>query len=237
MSALEVKTLQSPNNFNLTLDAQGSGSDIIIKSNGSQVASITDAGLLTATTFAGSGASLTNLPVQKPSISDGGNATAITIDANEYVVQNNLPFIFWDGGDNFNTRTLAAGNVFFNTAQASQAAIDYSGSGTLTGQASNGITYASGTGRFTVPVAGRYHISAHFKYAETTDQAVTVAIYTNSNHAVAYSDGYFTEHGTIQVIGCANLAANDYIDFRNVTGSRAYYMADTHCGGEIFLIG
>ena len=62
MSALEVKTLQSPNNFNLTLDAQGSGSDIIIQSNGSQVASITDAGLLTATTFAGSGASLTALP-------------------------------------------------------------------------------------------------------------------------------------------------------------------------------
>ena len=214
---------------NLTLNADGSGNDIIFQSNGSNIATLDQAGLLTATTFSGTGAT--------PSIADGGNATAITIDSNEYVVQNNLPFIFWDGGDNFNTRTLAAGNVFFNTAQASQAAIDHSGSTTLTGQASNGITYASGTGRFTVPVAGRYHISAHFKYAETTDQTCTVAIYTNDNHAVAYSDMYFTEHSTLQIIGCANLAANDYIDFRNVTGSRAYYMADTHCGGEIFLIG
>ena len=82
MSALEVKTLQSPNNFNLTLDAQGSGSDIIIQSNGSQVASITDAGLLTATTFAGSGASLTALPAAQltgslPAIS-GASLTGFT---------------------------------------------------------------------------------------------------------------------------------------------------------------
>ena len=61
MSTLDVKTLQSPTNFDLTLDAQGSGQDIIFKSNGSTVASLTDAGLLTATTFAGSGASLTAL--------------------------------------------------------------------------------------------------------------------------------------------------------------------------------
>jgi hypothetical protein len=81
VSALEVKTLQSPNNFNLTLDAQGSGSDIIIQSNGSQVASITDAGLLTATTFAGSGASLTGIPAAQltgslPAIS-GASLTAL----------------------------------------------------------------------------------------------------------------------------------------------------------------
>ena len=82
MSSLEVKTLQSPNNFNLTLDAQGSGSDIIIQSNGSQVASITDAGLLTATTFAGSAASLTSIPAANitgtlPAIS-GANLTGFT---------------------------------------------------------------------------------------------------------------------------------------------------------------
>ena len=46
---------------NLTLNADGSGNDIILQSNGSNVATIDQAGLVTATTFAGSGASLTAL--------------------------------------------------------------------------------------------------------------------------------------------------------------------------------
>ena len=161
----------------------------------------------------------------------------LTINTDGYVQQNKLPHMFWHGGDNFNNRTLGAGEVFFNTNVASQAAIDYTGSATLTGQSSYGITYASGTGRFTVPVAGRYYISAYFMYAEATDQAVQVAIYTNNNHAVCYNTVELTHHQTIQIIGCANLAANDYIDFRNVTGNRTFFMADTHTGGSIFFIG
>ena len=46
---------------NLTLNADGSGNDIIFQSNGSNVATLDQAGLLTATTFAGSGSSLTGL--------------------------------------------------------------------------------------------------------------------------------------------------------------------------------
>jgi len=46
---------------NLTLNADGSGNDIIFQSNASNVATLDQAGLLTATTFAGSGASLTAL--------------------------------------------------------------------------------------------------------------------------------------------------------------------------------
>ena len=45
----------------LTLNADGSGNDIIFQSNGSNVATLDQAGLLTATTFAGSGASLTGI--------------------------------------------------------------------------------------------------------------------------------------------------------------------------------
>jgi hypothetical protein len=180
----------------------------------------------------------TNGAGEQLEIRQGSAGTArLNINSDGYVTQNNLPFMFWDGGDNYNTRTLAAGDVFFNTAQASQAAIDHSGNGTLTGQGSNGITYASGTGRFTVPVTGRYYISAHFKYAATTVQEVTIALYTNSNHAICYSTERATNHQHVRIEGCANLAANDYIDFRNVTGSRDFYMADTHTGGQIFLIG
>ena len=46
---------------NLTLNADGANNDIIFQSNGSNVATLDQAGLLTATTFAGSGASLTAL--------------------------------------------------------------------------------------------------------------------------------------------------------------------------------
>ena len=50
---------------NLTLNADGSGTDIIFQSNGSNVATLDQAGLLTATTFAGSGASLTGITTGK----------------------------------------------------------------------------------------------------------------------------------------------------------------------------
>jgi hypothetical protein len=46
----------------LTLNADGANNDIKFQSNGSEVASIDQAGVMTATSFAGSGANLTNLP-------------------------------------------------------------------------------------------------------------------------------------------------------------------------------
>jgi len=48
---------------NLTLNADGANNDIIFQSNGSNVATLDQAGLFTATTFAGSGASLTGISV------------------------------------------------------------------------------------------------------------------------------------------------------------------------------
>jgi len=46
---------------NLTLNADGSGNDIVFQSNGSNVGTLTAEGVLTATSFAGSGASLTGI--------------------------------------------------------------------------------------------------------------------------------------------------------------------------------
>jgi len=46
---------------NLTLNADGANNDIKFQSNGSEVASIDQAGLVTATSFAGSGANLTGI--------------------------------------------------------------------------------------------------------------------------------------------------------------------------------
>jgi len=55
-----VSTLKSSAE-DLTLNADGSGNDIILQSNGSNVGTLTAEGVLTATSFAGSGASLTGL--------------------------------------------------------------------------------------------------------------------------------------------------------------------------------
>ena len=68
---------------NLTLNADGSGNDIIFQSNGSNVGTLTAEGVLTATSFAGSGAALTGVGVD--GITDNSNAVAITIDSSERV--------------------------------------------------------------------------------------------------------------------------------------------------------
>ena len=59
---------------NLTLNADGANNDIKFQSNGTEVASIDQAGLLTATSFAGSGANLTNLPASGPTHTSSGSA-------------------------------------------------------------------------------------------------------------------------------------------------------------------
>ena len=59
----------------LTLNADGSGNDIKFQSNGSEVASISDGGVVTATSFAGSGANLTG-------ISSVGGATGVDFNDN-----------------------------------------------------------------------------------------------------------------------------------------------------------
>jgi len=68
----------------LTLNAHGSGNDIKFQSNASEVGSLTAEGVMTATTFAGSGASLTALPAAQltgtlPAIS-GANLTGVGVD-------------------------------------------------------------------------------------------------------------------------------------------------------------
>jgi len=70
---------------NLTLNAHGSGNDIKFQSNSVEVGSITDAGQMNATLFAGSGASLTNIPAAQitgtlPAIS-GANLTSLPADS------------------------------------------------------------------------------------------------------------------------------------------------------------
>ena len=100
-----MSTIKSSNEH-LTLNADGSGKDIKFQSNGSEVASISDGGVVTATSYAGSGANLTNIPATDISgklnlsggtmtgtiagftstgIDDNADATAMTISSSEKV--------------------------------------------------------------------------------------------------------------------------------------------------------
>ena len=81
---------------NLTLNADGSGNDIIFQSNGSNVATLDQAGLLTATTFAGSGASLTGLfnPDGAVTINDSGADVDFRVESDD-----NANMLFVDGGE------------------------------------------------------------------------------------------------------------------------------------------
>ncbi len=65
----------------LTLNADGLGKDIKFQSNGVEKASLTDAGVFTATSFAGSGASLTNLPAHSGNVAFPATQVA-SADAN-----------------------------------------------------------------------------------------------------------------------------------------------------------
>lgn len=108
---------------NLTLNADGANNDIKFQSNGSEVASIDQAGVMTATSFAGSGANLTGVGVD--GITSSADATAITIDSSENVGIGVVPET-WDA----NYDALQIGGNGSLAATPSQAA----GGKTLLGQ-------------------------------------------------------------------------------------------------------
>ncbi len=64
----------------LTLNADGLGKDIKFQSNGVEKASLTDAGVFTATSFEGSGANLSNLPTSLVFLDGGPTGGGSTVD-------------------------------------------------------------------------------------------------------------------------------------------------------------
>lgn len=104
------------NSEDLILNADGSGSDIKFKSNGTEVGSISDAGVMTATSFSGSGANLTNLPADSTKLPlAGGTMTgALELSAqNSGGVLNKLTFTDTDTGTAPNQ---VVGSIEFNSS-------------------------------------------------------------------------------------------------------------------------
>tara|TARA_R110002012_G_scaffold259320_2_gene440646 strand:- start:362 stop:1264 length:903 start_codon:yes stop_codon:yes gene_type:complete len=87
-----MSTIKSSNEH-LTLNADGSGKDIKFQSNGSEVASISDGGVVTATTFTGASTDATKLPLAGGSITGnvnfGDNVKAQFGDANDLNIYHN----------------------------------------------------------------------------------------------------------------------------------------------------
>ena len=114
-----MSTIKSSNEH-LTLNADGSGKDIKFQSNGSEVASISDGGVVTATSYAGSGANLTG-------ISSVGGATGVDFNDNvkaRFGTGNDLE-IFHDGSHSY-IKDEGTGNLILRTAGA---AIELGGDG------------------------------------------------------------------------------------------------------------
>ena len=84
----------------LTLNADGAGNDIKFQSNGVEKASLTDAGVFTATSFAGSGASLTG--VGGPSL-----GTDAIIRTNGLTISDDITFVGDENGVTYGPITIA----------------------------------------------------------------------------------------------------------------------------------
>jgi len=80
-----MSTLKS-SSTDLTLNADGVGNDIIFQSNAGQVGSLTAEGVLTATSYAGSGAALTGVALIADNVVDEANLKISNAPTNGYVL-------------------------------------------------------------------------------------------------------------------------------------------------------
>jgi hypothetical protein len=197
---------------NLTLNADGTGSDIKFQSNGSEKASLSSAGVLTATSFSGSGASLTGVGVT--GITSAANATALSIDSDEIVT---MPF-----QPSFLMRGYAGrltGDIVYYTSTAHNI----------------GSHYNNSTGKFTAPVAGRYF----FSWLTATKLSSTYMEWSLMVNGVLHLSCYSTTglasydlNGGVAVL---DLAATDYVNVRNSSSytSPTSTTVYTHFSGQL----
>jgi hypothetical protein len=85
-----------------------------------------------------------------------------------------------------------------------------------------GITYNSSTRRFTVPVAGIYRITFNPFTGQTAGYRLFVGVNTDTPDAVTHRGHCYTDtaiYTTLNINSVVQLNANDYIVFRQNSGS------------------
>jgi hypothetical protein len=95
----------------LTLNADGSSKDIKFQANGVEKASISSAGVMTATSFAGSGANLTNLPADSTKLPLAGGTLTGSVKGSTDTDTSNTGSVTLDFAANQNFVLTLTGNV------------------------------------------------------------------------------------------------------------------------------
>jgi len=142
---------------NLTLNADGSGNDIVFQSNGSNVGTLTAEGVLTATSFAGSGANLTGLS------STLGGMTDVSMDitnlTNGIIIQTNSDGSAPTTGTLSNaTGILGIGEAVFAALTSGDDSIGL-GNRTLTAMTSGSANIAIGSNALDALTTENYNIA------------------------------------------------------------------------------
>ena len=142
---------------NLTLNADGSNNDIIFQSNGSNVATLDQAGTLTATTFVGAltGSASASLPLA------GGTMTGAVVGATD-TDTSNTGVVDLDFTADTNFVLTLTGNITSLTA-----------SNEVAGQSGFIVFIQDGTGSRTVALHGDYETAAGAGLTLTSTAAAT----------------------------------------------------------------
>jgi hypothetical protein len=98
-----------------------------------------------------------------------------------------------------------------------------------------GMTWTSGNGRVTVPVAGLYRISLQVYHYQTGSVRTTINV-NGTEITLAHSSNTTTADETRYQCTVRQLAANDYIDFRT-TGNYNIYTGSRHSYAVVEMIG
>ena len=179
----------------LILNADGSGNDIKFQSNGSEVGSLTAEGVLTATSFAGSGASLTGVGGD---LSFGGD----TFGADKTIGCNDAYALSLETNGNVAMKIDSAGQI----TQPLQPAFLVNRDGTaLSTSGGTDVVWTNerfdqnadmGSTSFTAPVTGRYWLCCSVMHAITDGDVnhsiefhiSNVNIYSTINSMASFTD-------------------------------------------------
>jgi len=190
-----MSTIKSSNEH-LTLNADGSGKDIKFQSNGSEVASISDGGVVTATSYAGSGANLTG-------ISSVGGATGVDFNDNvkaRFGTSNDLE-IYHDATNsllvnNTGGLRLCSDTVYFRNAANNENGLVFTADGsvdlyhnnakkfetTADGVTVSGTTVMTGSGQTGGPASsGTTQVDTVAEFSGAGNQRLYVGNDTSSN--------------------------------------------------------
>ena len=169
---------------NLTLNADGAGNDIKFQSNGVEKASLTDGGVFTATSFAGSGAALTSVKAinagRKNLIINGGmgiwqRATSFSVTTADTQLVDRFKTKHGSAFDLDTTITkstdVPSGEGFSHSLQ-----VDSDGTASLSGSENGGISY---------DIEGLD--AQHLGYGNANAKDLTLSFWVKSNKPGTYS--------------------------------------------------